>query len=311
AFGVLYSDTINKVFRRIGRRTFGSVRSLGALASPLPYVLYSDLYNHRDFLRGMATAGVCGLLWTPEVRDATSAEDLVRRIQSVILSPQALINSWYIPMPPWEQTDIAANARGERMAGWEACEALVRDVLILRMRLIPYIYTAFAKYYFDGVPPFRPLVLEDPCDESLRDVSDQYMVGSSLLVAPMVSGEAERKIVLPKGDWMDFATDELFHGGQTITYFSPIERVPIFVRANTLLPMAEPVQCVRSDTVFRIIARAFGTPLNSAVLFEDDGESFAFEQGHYNWVTVQHDGSMTRRGSYDGPARYMPMVPIL
>ena len=85
------------------------MRSSGALAAPYPYVLYSDLYDHQEFIHGVAKMGFSGLLWTPELRDAKSPEDLVRRLQCVALSPLALINAWYIKNPPWKQVDREAN----------------------------------------------------------------------------------------------------------------------------------------------------------------------------------------------------------
>ena len=91
--------TIEDIYIRRNQRTYGLIRNNGALAASLPLALYSDLYDHRDFLRGVSSAGFSGLLWTPEVRDAADTEDLIRRIQSVVLSPLALINAWYIRVP--------------------------------------------------------------------------------------------------------------------------------------------------------------------------------------------------------------------
>jgi alpha-D-xyloside xylohydrolase len=63
------------------------------LAAPYPYVLYSDLYDHREFIRGIVSAGFSGLLWTPELRDAQNTEHLIRRLQSAVLSPMGLIDA--------------------------------------------------------------------------------------------------------------------------------------------------------------------------------------------------------------------------
>ena len=75
-------------------------------------MLYSDLYDHREFIRALVNSGFSGLLWTPEVRDAKSAEDLVRRLQTAVLSPMALINAWYIKNPPWMQIDRRRTTQG-------------------------------------------------------------------------------------------------------------------------------------------------------------------------------------------------------
>ncbi len=309
-FGTLYAHTIEGVFRQHDRRTLGSVRNLGALSAPLPYVLYSDLYDHRDFIRGVLTAGICGLLWTPEVRDAKNMEDLIRRLQSVVLSPQALINAWYISLPPWEQTARELNEQGQRQPNWETHEAAVRDVLKLRMRLLPYLYAAFARYSFEGRPPFRPLVLDYPDDPALRAVDDQYMIGPNLMAAPMVAGQKERSVALPKGDWCDFFTGQRLSGGRSIQHRAGLDRAPLFVKADSVVLLAEPVQCVRRDTLLRIVPHIFGSPREPAELFEDDGETFAWERGEYAWVSWSPDGKVARTGGYRGPARYEFAPPV-
>ena len=96
ALGVLYQQMMEQAFREENVRTLSQVRSSGALATPLPFVLYSDLYQHEEFIRGIVTAPFSGLLWSPEVRNCINGEDLLRRIQTVCFSTQALINSWRI-----------------------------------------------------------------------------------------------------------------------------------------------------------------------------------------------------------------------
>jgi alpha-D-xyloside xylohydrolase len=138
--GVKFQEMILDLYRERGERTYGNVRASYALAAPLPFVLYSDLYDHKEFLRGVANSGFSGLLWTPEVRDAVSEEDLIRRLQAVVLSPQALINAWYINNPPWKQWQRAENNRGEFLADWPRLQAECKRILDLRMQLVPYLY---------------------------------------------------------------------------------------------------------------------------------------------------------------------------
>src|SRR5579875_3703923 len=92
-FGLHYQQTIQSQYDRRQTRTFGLVRSSHALAAPFPYVLYSDLYDHRQFVRALVNSGFSGLLWCPEVRDAANTEDLIRRLQTVIFSPLAMVNA--------------------------------------------------------------------------------------------------------------------------------------------------------------------------------------------------------------------------
>jgi alpha-D-xyloside xylohydrolase len=93
-YGLMFQRMTADLFRKRNLRTYGLVRASGAGAAPLPYVLYSDLYDHRQFVRALCNASFCGLLWTPEVRRAKDPEDWARRMQTVVFSPLAMLNAW-------------------------------------------------------------------------------------------------------------------------------------------------------------------------------------------------------------------------
>ncbi len=112
-FGVLYQRLFASLYRKADRRTLGQVRSSHALAAPLPFILYSDLYNHRDYIRALVNSGFGGILWSPELRQAESGEDLVRRVQTNIFSAHALVNAFQVRNPPWLQFDMDKNNAGE------------------------------------------------------------------------------------------------------------------------------------------------------------------------------------------------------
>lgn len=306
-FGVHYQRTMFDAFTARDRRTLGQVRASGPLAAPYPFVLYSDLYDHADFIRGVVNAGFHGLLWSPEVREGKTIEGLVRRLQSVVLSPHALVNAWYIPLPPWEQVDKRKNVAGERMAEAAEATALVRSLFELRMRLLPYLYAAFARYALEGHPPFRALVMDYPQDEATWHLDDQYMMGDDLLVAPVLvnaqgTGPRERPVYLPDhpGGWYSFHTGEHYVGGMRHTVAAPLERIPLFVKAGTILPLARPVQHVADDTVFDLDVYLWGEGLRPAVLFEDDATTYAYQGGQSNLVTLTPDRQMQRAGNYAG-----------
>ncbi len=229
-YGIHYQDAIQEMYTRNGRETFGLVRSSGALAAPYPFALYSDLYNHREFVRGVVTASFCGMLWTPEVRDAKSVEDFLRRVQSVVLSPCSLINPWYVPLPPWEQIDYDKNHAGVRMPEADELRAEVKRWLDLRATLVPYLQEAFAKYAADGTPPFRALVMDYPQDSNCVTIDDQWLIGGDLLFAPLFAGENERRVYLPAGEWRNYFSETTYAGGQWHTLECPLERILLFKR---------------------------------------------------------------------------------
>ena len=236
-FGQRYQDAILDQFKSRGKQAYNLVRSSGALAAPYPFVLYSDLYGHRDFVRALVNSGFSGLLWCPEVRDAVSAEDLIRRLQTAVFSPLMMVNAWYIKNPPWRQIDRDKNNAGELAEGWQKLEERCRDLIEWRMRLVPYLRSAFEKYALDGTPPFRALALDFPDDEKLHTVDDEYMMGDRILVAPLFAGEASREIMLPAGSWHDFWTGEQFAGGRSFTINSNRETIPAFVKSGSILPL--------------------------------------------------------------------------
>ncbi|MGI4757818.1 MAG: TIM-barrel domain-containing protein [Janthinobacterium lividum] len=259
AFGLRYQHAVLQAFQSRNKQTYSLVRSSGALASPYPFVLYSDLYDHRDFIRGLVNAGFSGLLWCPEVRDATSEEDLLRRLQSVVFSPVAMVNAWYIKNPPWQQIDRDRNNKGELAPGWETLEAKCRHIVEQRMSMVPYLRAAFARYAAQGTPVFRSPVLDFPQDPALANIDDQYLVGDRLLVAPLFAGEAGRTVTLPTGtDWHDFWTGARHPGGTKLQIAASHVDIPVFIRANSVLPWAEPGMHSASPETRRLRVRVYG-----------------------------------------------------
>lgn len=257
-FGLRYQMAIWDAFRRRGRDTYGLVRSSGALAAPYPFVLYSDLYNHRDYIRALVNSGFSGLLWCPEVRQAESEEDLIRRLQSVVFSPLAQIDCWYMKNPPWKQTDRGRNKANQFLNDWQELESRCREIIGWRMQLVPYLTAAFQRYAADGTPPFRALVLDTPHDKRLYTIDDQYLIGDRMMVAPLFSGEPTRKIVFPEGNWHDFWTGAAFPGGSQISIASSTEKIPVYVKSGSLVPWADVGQFAGAPETRRISVRVYG-----------------------------------------------------
>ncbi|HXI70042.1 MAG TPA: TIM-barrel domain-containing protein [Verrucomicrobiae bacterium] len=301
-FGLLYQQTMLEPYAKKEIRTWGLVRNSHALAAPLPYGVYSDSYDHRCYVRGLVNEGFTGLLWVPEVRDAESIEDLYRRIETAVFSPDMVINCWYMKNPPWEQIDKDKSNRGESMPNREEVTAGVRKLLELRMSLVPYLYSAFNEYHQNGTPPIRALVLDWPGEPKLREIDDQYMFGSAIMVAPMFAGQKTRVVYLPKGEWYDFWTHVKYAGDQTISVTNNQEQIPLFVKSGTLLPLAKPVESIGTNTCFDITVYGFGAKPADFVLYEDDGVSTAFEAGRQDQLRLHGDQksyTVKRTGSYD------------
>lgn len=257
-FGPRYQMAIWEAFRKRNQATYGLVRSSGALAAPYPFVLYSDLYDHRQYIRALVNSGFSGLLWCPEVRQAASEEDLIRRLQSTVFSPLAQVDCWYMKSPPWKQLDRAKNNAGELLENWEKLEARCREIIGWRMQLVPYLKAAFHRYEEDGTPPFRALVLDAPQDKRLYAVDDQYMMGDRMMVAPLFASESGRKIVFPEGVWHDFWTGERIAGGTELSVAASQERIPVYVKSGSIVPWADVGLHMGAPETRRIAARVYG-----------------------------------------------------
>jgi alpha-D-xyloside xylohydrolase len=305
--GVLYQQTMKEPFDRKNLRTWGLVRDSHALASPLPYTVYSDSYDHRCYVRGVAKSGFGGLLWTPEVRNADSIEDFYRRTQTVIFTPFAMLNCWFLKMPPWLQVDRDKNNAGEIMPNHAQVTAATKKLFDVRMSLVPYLYAAFNEYRLNGTPPNRALVLDWPKDPNVATIDDQFMCGPSILVAPMFKGQNERSVYLPKGTWYDFWTDEKYEGGQKIQIRKPPEIAPVFVKGDTLLPLAAPTEHFDEKICYDITVKIYGDHPTATSLYEDDGVSNDFQQGKQNRIELtwrDGEGTVASTGAYTGPKRY-------
>ena len=165
----------------------------------------------------------------------------------------------------------------------EQVEAIARHALELRYQLLPYLYSTFARCTQDGMPIVRPLFMADPTDPALRDLDDAFMLGDSILVAPVFeAGATQRELVLPRGVWYEFDTGKLIDGARTVTVSAPLDRLPIYVRAGKTLPMWPVIQYVGErppdEGRLRVYAGSGETSF-----YEDAGEGLAYQNGDYRW----------------------------
>ena len=274
-FGLLYQQTIQSLCEQGGCRSYHLVRNSGALAAPYASVLYSDLYNHQTYINAVAQSGFSGLLWTPEVRDAANEEDFLRRLQSVMCSPLAQVNAWYLMIPPWKQMNKAKNKERILDERWPELTAATKSWIEFRMRLVPYLHAAFVKYRDSGIPPFRALIMDFPAEaQAVKDIAGQYMMGDDIMVAPLVASGKDttsKKIYFPSGFWYDFFTGERIEGGRSLTLEFPMERMPVYVREGTLLPLARPTLSTEDPQSRILDIRIYGETPHDAVVYEDDG----------------------------------------
>jgi alpha-D-xyloside xylohydrolase len=219
---------------------------------------------------------------------------------------------------------------------YDAIEKMIR----LRYRLIPYLYSTAWQVTSNNESYLRPLFSDFAQDKRVWDMTDEFMFGRSILAAPVVEAQfTEEQIIqedamtgwdkkevkaqqanrvdwsapktatkyLPKGSlWYDFWTNQQYKGGQTITLQTALDRVPMFVRAGSILPLAPEMQYVGEKPWDQLEIRVYPGADGSFLLYEDEGDSYQYEKGAYATIAFQwHNATNTltigeQQGSYPG-----------
>ena len=213
---------------------------------------------------------------------------------------------------------------------YDAIEKQIR----LRYRLLPYLYSTAWQVTSNNDSYMRPLFADFAQDKKVWDMSDEFMFGRSILAAPIVDPQyTEEKIIrtdamtgwdrqevnsdftvpktatkyLPKGaKWYDFWTNKQYNGGQHVTLETSFDRVPMFVRAGSILPLGPEMQYVGEKSWDNLELRIYPGADGSFLLYEDEGDNYNYEKGAYSTIAFQwNDRTRTltiadRQGSYPG-----------
>jgi len=321
-YGLLLQKTLYQdLFKKQNQRTYSLVRASNGSASGYPFVIYSDSYDHEQYITGLSTASLCGILWTPEIRSANSAREWLNRMQTVCFSPMANLNAWASGVKPWDFPEVTD---------------AVRDVIELRMRLLPYFYSSFAAYNRDGIPPVRAMILEGGFNGGEQTViegeldsetnpyatgeiiekNDQFMFGSSIMVAPFYDEYAiERSVQLPAGNWYDFYTGELVGNNAQITVTAEQlkDRTPLFVKEGAVIPMlSKAVVNSRDAQGHQLIVRHYGKAAGGFELYEDDATTFDYQKGEsrIRTLTVDAEGKLDVQTVGKGPSLFGEIVTV-
>ena len=190
-------------------------------------------------------------------------------------------------------------------------EQICREYINLRYQLLPYIYTLFWEAATTGAPILRPLLYHFPQDPTTYNLYDQVLLGASLMAAPIYRpGVEHRAVYIPAGTWYDWWTGEAYTGPTHILAHAPLEKMPLYVRSGTVIPMQPVVQYADECPCDRLTLKVWaGT--GEWTHYEDDGRSFDYRQGVWSTTTyrVSMEGEQaiveigTRQGQWTPPAR--------
>ncbi|RCH54086.1 glycosyl hydrolase [Mucilaginibacter hurinus] len=166
----------------------------------------------------------------------------------------------------------------------EPFTAINRKFIELRYRLLPYMYSAFWEHHRYGFPILRPVVMQE--QEVLKNHfrQDEFTYGDKILVCPVMEpGQKSRKVYLPKGDWYNYWTNEVTVGGDEVETPTPLETIPIFIKAGSVIPEYPVMQYVGEKPIEEVKMNVYYSDYEvNSFFFEDHGESFAYEQDIYS-----------------------------
>ncbi len=157
-----------------------------------------------------------------------------------------------------------------------------RDMLKLRYRLLPYIYTAARETYDTGLPMCRALPLAFPNDANVLNDGSEFMFGPSILVAPVTAeGAMTRSVYLPAGKWIDHWSGQVLTGPLTTNCPAPITQIPLFYRDNSIIPLGPDVASSQFDDGSRRALLVFCSTSASVTLYDDDGTSNGYRSNEF------------------------------
>lgn len=268
-----------------------------------------DIGYTWDVFRNQIVAGlnftITGLpYWTTDIggffrpgrtqyTDEKYHELLTRWYQWGAMSPIFRMHGYQTETEPWKF--------GQKV------EDNMRKMLNLRYRLLPYIYSEAWQVTKNGSTMMRPLVMDFNGDTAAVIRQFQYMFGKSILTAPVTEANVtEWNVYLPKAaDWFDFWTGKHFGGGQTVKADAPLDRIPLFVKAGSIIPMGKIIQSTaeKSDTLEIRVYKGTDAKFD---LYEDEGDNYNYEKGKYSTISFywnEKSQSLTigdKKGNYPG-----------
>jgi alpha-D-xyloside xylohydrolase len=175
----------------------------------------------------------------------------------------------------------------------------------LRYRLMPYIYSMAWKVTNEGYTMMRHLVMDYRTDANVKIIDNQFLFGPFMMINPVTSaGITKRNVYLPAGNWYDFWTGKQYTGSQTINTDAPITKIPVFVKAGSIIPMGPEIMYA-NQPIDTIEVRVYRGANGSFTLYEDEGDTYNYENGSYSVIPLSYNETSkeltigNRTGSYN------------
>jgi len=180
----------------------------------------------------------------------------------------------------------------------------------LRYRLLPYIYSLAWKTTSEAYTPMRPLIMDFRTDARVADIGDQFMYGPAFLVNPVTEpGATSRQLYLPDASWYDFWSGHLVKGRSVVTGAAPIDKLPLYVRAGSIVPLGPDIEWSTQKPADPIELRVYRGADGNFTLYEDENDGYNYEKGVYATIPFHWDDSKQtltigdRKGEFPGMLR--------
>jgi alpha-D-xyloside xylohydrolase len=177
----------------------------------------------------------------------------------------------------------------------------------LRYRLMPYLYSLTGAIHFEDYTLMRGLPMDFPDDPAVRDMSDQWMFGPAFMPCPVSEYKARsREVYFPQGGWYDFYSGSYIPGNQRLTVPAPYERIPLYVRAGSIVPFGPEIEWSDEKPASDIRLYVYAGADVTFTLYEDDGLTYGYEKGAFATIPIIWDESSRtltlgpRSGSFPG-----------
>ncbi len=265
------------------RAGFAGVQRYSAVWTGDNYASWDHLALSIPMLANLSVSGVSFVGGdVGGFNEMPSGELYARWLQAAALTPFLRSHSvgWVGNKEPWEFGDEFTRIN--------------RATIELRYQFLPYLYTLFREHERSGQPVMRPLWYEFPDDKQTYLIDDEYMVGSDILIAPVVKqGMATRGIYLPQGaEWVDWWSGDRIESGKVHYLKTPLDRLPIFVRAGAVIPTQSIIQHTGEmpDAVvtLNVVSGIVPGTVEKAVLFQDAGDGYGYRSNKWREIRLEH-----------------------
>ncbi|MDP5198733.1 glycoside hydrolase family 31 protein [Flavobacterium sp. DG2-3] len=169
---------------------------------------------------------------------------------------------------------------------------ITRKFVSLRYQLLPYLYTMFWQYIEEGIPMLKPLVYYDQDDTQTHYRNDEFIFGNQILVCPILEPNAVgRRMYIPRGEWYNYWTNELFIGGREIWIDTKFDEIPVFVKAGAVIPKY-PVQQYVGELEFDELTLDvyYNNGKEQSAVYEDAQDGYDYKKGRYSYLSLRNIG---------------------